>query len=321
MKYNTIVIGGGLAGLTAGATLSKFGKKVLLLEQHHKPGGCATTFKRGDFIVEVGLHEMSGLTENGNLRSIFKMLEVDKHVQFEQVPEFYGVLSDKEDFVFPHGFEAATKALIDKYPDEDKGIKKFMKLIAGIRKEAHSLPRNPLVSKLVYPLMPLLYPNLVEATRHTVGSWLDKHLTNEKTKLDLVAHIAYWGDDPYALSMFYFGMPFSGFIENGGYFIKGGSQKLSDYLATYIEQQGGTVLLGKKVDKIVTENGKATGVTFHDRFNKNGQPMTIVCDNVVANCDIPTVPALLDKTYADALLQKICSQHNSTYLLCLYFCF
>ena len=81
MRYNTIIIGGGLAGLTAGATLSKFGKKVLLLEQHHKPGGCATTFKRGDFIIEVGLHEMSGLTENGSITQIFKMLEVDKHVQ------------------------------------------------------------------------------------------------------------------------------------------------------------------------------------------------------------------------------------------------
>ena len=161
MKYNTIVIGGGLAGLTAAATLSKFGKKVLLLEQHHKPGGCATTFKRGDFIIEVGLHEMSGLVENGNLRNIFKMLEVDQNVQFKQVPEFYGVVSDTKDFVFPHGFENATKALIDKYPEEEKGIKKFLKLIAGIRKEAHSLPRSPLKRKLIYPLMPLLYPNLV----------------------------------------------------------------------------------------------------------------------------------------------------------------
>ena len=107
MKYNTIIIGGGLAGLTAGATLSKFGKKVLLLEQHYKPGGCATTFKRGDFIIEVGLHEMSGLVEGGTMRNIFKMLEIDKNVEFLKVPEFYGVVSDKEDFVFPHGFEAA----------------------------------------------------------------------------------------------------------------------------------------------------------------------------------------------------------------------
>ena len=318
MKYNTIIIGGGLAGLTAGATLSKFGKKVLLLEKHHKPGGCATTFKRGDFIIEVGLHEMSGLTENGSITQIFKMLDVDKHVQFEKVPEFYGVVSDKEDFVLPHGYDAATKALINKYPEDEKGIKRFMKVIVGTRKEAFNLPRSPLKQKLIYPLMPLLYPNLVEATKHTVGSWLDKYITNENAKLDLIAHIVYWGDDPYTLSMFYFAVPFSGFIENGGHFIKGGSQQLSNYLAYYIEKNGGSVLLGKRAEKIITNNGKATGVTFRDSFNENSKPTTILCDNVVANCAIPLVPAMLDKPYSTKLYQKISSKTNSCSLLCMY---
>ena len=45
MKYDVIVIGAGLGGLTAGAKLSGEGKKVLVLEQHDRPGGCATTFK------------------------------------------------------------------------------------------------------------------------------------------------------------------------------------------------------------------------------------------------------------------------------------
>src|SRR5210317_521635 len=111
MKYNTMVIGGGLAGLTAGATLAKFGKKVLLLEKHYKPGGCATTFKRGDFIVEVGLHEMSGIAENGALPQIFDMLDVNNAIDLLRVPEFYAVHSDREKFVFPHGYDAASKAL------------------------------------------------------------------------------------------------------------------------------------------------------------------------------------------------------------------
>lgn len=318
MKYNTIILGGGLAGLTAGATLSKFGKKVLLLEQHHKPGGCATTFKRGDFIVEVGLHEMSGLTENGPISRIFKMLEVDKHVQFEKVPEFYGVVSNTEDFMMPHGYNAALKAFIDKYPEDEKGIKRFMRLIAGVRKETMNLPRSPLKQKLIYPLMPLLYPNLVEATKHTVGSWMDKYITNEKAKLDLVAHIVYWGDDPYTLSMFYFAVPFSGFIENGGHFIKGGSQQLSTYLSIYIEKNGGSVLLGKRAEKIITENGKVTGVRFSDSFNGNSRPVTILCDNVIANCAIPLVPSMLDEPYSAELQQKIKSKINSCSLLCMY---
>jgi len=318
MKYNTVVIGGGLAGLTAGATLAKFGKKVLLLEQHHKPGGCATTFKRGDFIIEVGLHEMCGFEEDGAIKQIFNMLEVNQEVEFIQVPELYAVLSDQEKFVFPHSYEAVTKALIDKYPEDEKGIKRLMKLLGGIRREGVKLPRTPLKRKLMYPLMPLLYPNLVEASRHTVGSWLDKYISNENAKLDLLAHIVYWDDDPYTLSMFYYGLPFSSFIGSGGYFIKGGSQQLSNHLAAYIEKKGGTVLLGKKAQKIITKNGRATGITFRDSFNESSDPVTIACDNVVANCAIPIVPDMLDEPHATSLRQQIADKTNACSLLNIY---
>ena len=318
MKYHTIIIGGGLAGLTAGAILSKFGKKVLLLEQHHKPGGCATTFKRGDFIVEVGLHEMCGLDENGAMLNLFDMLDVNQQVEFLQVPELYAVLSGQEKFVFPHGYDAATKALIDKYPEDEKGIKRLMKLLASIRREGVKLPRTPLKRKLIYPLMPLLYPNLVEASRHTVGSWLDKYITNENAKLDLLAHIVYWDDDPYTLSMFYYGLPFSSFIGSGGYFIKGGSQQLSNHLAAYIEKQGGCVLLGKRAEKIITKNGQVTGVTFRDSFNENLEPVTIHCDNVVANCAMPIVPDMLDEPHATSLRQQIADKTNACSLLNIY---
>jgi phytoene dehydrogenase-like protein len=166
--------------------------------------------------------------------------------------------------------------------------------------------------------MPLLYPNIVEASRHTVGSWLDKYITNEKLKLDLAAHVIYYCDDPYVLSMFYFGLPQSGFIGGGGHFIKGGSQKLSSHLANYIEKNGGTVLLGKKAEKIVTRDGRATGVTFRDSFNTDLSPVTIDCDNVVANCAIPLVPEMLDEPHAGSLKQKTSSQTISCSLLCLY---
>ena len=55
--YNAVVIGRGLGGLTAWATLAKFGIKVLVLEQHYIPVSCATSVKRKDYVMEVGLHE------------------------------------------------------------------------------------------------------------------------------------------------------------------------------------------------------------------------------------------------------------------------
>ena len=50
--YNSIIIGSGFGGLTAGALLALWGKKVLVLEQHYIAGGCATAIKRKDFLME-----------------------------------------------------------------------------------------------------------------------------------------------------------------------------------------------------------------------------------------------------------------------------
>src|SRR5687767_408205 len=56
-EYDVIVIGSGLAGLTAANILGRAGYSVLLLEQHYKLGGMATWFKRpGGHIFDVSLH-------------------------------------------------------------------------------------------------------------------------------------------------------------------------------------------------------------------------------------------------------------------------
>ena len=87
MKYDVIVIGAGLGGLVAGAKLAREGRKVLVIEQHDRPGGCATTFQRGDFTLEVGLHEMDGPSPRDMKTRIFNDLEVTGNVEFLHVPE------------------------------------------------------------------------------------------------------------------------------------------------------------------------------------------------------------------------------------------
>ncbi|WP_372653143.1 FAD-dependent oxidoreductase, partial [Halobacteriovorax sp.] len=56
--YEVIIIGSGLAGMTAANKLARNGRSVLLLESHNKLGGFATWFKRqtGDHIFDVSLH-------------------------------------------------------------------------------------------------------------------------------------------------------------------------------------------------------------------------------------------------------------------------
>ncbi|MBC7935475.1 MAG: FAD-dependent oxidoreductase, partial [Rhizobacter sp.] len=298
--------------------LAKFGKKVLLLEQHYIPGGCATAFKRKDFVMEVGLHEMDGLFEKDSKVKIFDFLEVNKNIQFEQVPELFRFVTRRVDFVFPHGTEHAFKTLSKKYPADKAGINKLFKLMNGALEEIAGFPTSKWKTALLYPILPLLFPNIVKASKNNLGDWMDKHIQNEDLKLILQGNLLYFHDDPYSMSLLYFSMAQASYIGGGGHFIKGGSQKLSDYLAKVINDNNGQVLLGKKVEQIIVKEGKVVGVIFKDAFDLSLSATEIYADVVIANAAVPLVANMLPSPFREILEKKTAHLQPSCSLISIY---
>jgi all-trans-retinol 13,14-reductase len=73
-EYDAIIVGSGIGGLTCGALLSKRGYKVLVLEQHHQVGGYCSSFKRGGFVFNAGVEDVSGLWERGPITYLLREL-------------------------------------------------------------------------------------------------------------------------------------------------------------------------------------------------------------------------------------------------------
>ena len=68
-SYDVIVIGAGLGGLSCGAAFARQGFRPLVIEQHDKPGGFATAFRRpGGFIFDVSLHS-TGVGDRGGVHT------------------------------------------------------------------------------------------------------------------------------------------------------------------------------------------------------------------------------------------------------------
>ena len=76
-RSDVVVVGAGIAGLTAAALLAKAGLQVQLLEAHHQSGGCAGTFRRGAYTFDVGATQVAGLEPGGIHARIFQHLGVD----------------------------------------------------------------------------------------------------------------------------------------------------------------------------------------------------------------------------------------------------
>lgn len=126
MDYEVVIVGGGIAGLTAAAYLSKAGRSVLLCEKEAKCGGLINSFERDGFVYDGGIRA----TENSGV--LFRMLK-KLGVNIEFVPNHISV--GVEDRVIRISSEENVSdyqnLLIELYPESRDEIRQ---IIARIRK-------------------------------------------------------------------------------------------------------------------------------------------------------------------------------------------
>jgi len=265
-KYDAVIIGAGVAGLTCGCYLAKAGLKILIVERHYQPGGCCTSFNRKGFIFDAGVHYLGSLREEGNLFNILKDFELLNRIKFIiNDPTDRVITPDKTIFIRKEKTET-RKELISHFPKEKVSINNFLSFILD----------NDLLQIIS------------KTKKNSFKDLLDNFFKDYKLKAILSILLGSLGLPPSQLSALAAVVLYKEFILDGGYYPKGGMQIFPNLLTERFKEYGGEISLGTEVKKIVTHNREVIGVSLMD-----GEFIT--AKNIISSADsTATFKKLLD---------------------------
>ena len=290
-SYDAVVIGAGNAGLTAATALQRGGSKTLLLERHNIPGGCATSFVRGQFEFEVALHQLSGLGTPDKpfiMRKVFDSLAVLDKVEFVQEHSLYRLAVPGEiDVTLPASWSGLKRTLIELFPAEQAGIEAFLKLCETICLESFmTLPQARRAGS--EDMLKKMCPNYVKYGFMSAKSVVDEHFQDSKLKSLISAYWLYLGVPPGEIPFPDLAVMIYAYAAFKPWHIKGGSQAMSNALVESFLEAGGEVRFNCGAEKILTDNGAVSGVQL-----ETGE--VVKCRTVISNASpLMTFNELLD---------------------------
>jgi len=273
-RYDAVIIGAGVGGLVLANLLARAGLEVLLLEQHYMAGGYCSTFRRKGFTFDAATHFYPLL---GNPTTLTGRLLVELGIETGWIK-----MDPVDTFHFPDGSKFHVPADLETYLREVKAL---------FPEEAENLDRFFAEVRQAYMKGLMVYfrgrstDYLGPLAETTVRDALDRHFRDPKLKLLLTADCPHWGGPPNRTSFVFDSMlRLSYFL--GNYYPELGSQNFADELAWRFEERGGHIFMSTRVDEILVEDGKASGVVIEtDRGALKGR-RTVRAETVVSNADL-----------------------------------
>ena len=235
--YDVIIIGSGLAGMTAANILGRHGHQVLLLESHNKLGGFATWFFRDDrkHVFDISLHGFPvGMIKT--CRKYWSKEIADSIVQLHDVrfvnPQFnLQTTFTKEDY---------SKIMVEHFKVPLETVEGFFGHLASMNFYDNNQETNGEMFERFFPGRNDVVRFLMEPITYANGSTLE---------------------DP---SITY-GIVFSNFMSKGVYTFRGGTDTLIEQMKQELLKNNVDIKLQTKVEKISIENGKTTGIILNGK--------------------------------------------------------
>lgn len=256
-EYDVVIIGAGIGGLVCGCYLAKAGMKVLIIEQHHKPGGYCQTFSRNGFKFDACVHSLGSFRkEGGQLFKICSDLQIDKHLTVKRADPSDGVLVDDYAIVLGSDIEKNIDNIQKYFPAQEISIRRFLDFIT----------KTNFLS---------MYAQL---KNKTFDDLLRSYFSNDNLRLILSIFLGNLGLPASKLSALTGAILYKEFILDGGYYLVGGMQVFPDTLVAKFKEHGGKIMFSCMAKKILVSDSRVRGIMTDKQDVISAKYVVSTCD-------------------------------------------
>lgn len=258
-----IIVGGGIAGLTAGIYARQSGFDTTIFEMHSIPGGNSTSWQRKGYLFEGGMHWLTGSSAKAPLNRVWReigALQANNPI-YNRDP-FLTYMGEGQPICLYRDPKRLGRHLLEVSPKDAPAIRalvKDIKACSGMSVPVTDIKGVKVKRKSSFPL-PMMFaamrmlPAMKRLAKITAGEYAKRFQhPGIRTLLGSVV-----GREDYSALAVAFTL--GGLSAGDGGYPKGGSLRMAQNMADTFAALGGAMAYRSRVQRIAVENGRAAGV-------------------------------------------------------------
>ncbi|MFX0208080.1 MAG: FAD-dependent oxidoreductase, partial [Candidatus Hodarchaeota archaeon] len=291
-KYDVIIIGAGIGGLTAASLLAKKGLDILLCEHHFMPGGCCSSVRRGGVTSDVGASLLFGFSEKGLTQHRFVHNCLEEPIDVIRDDSIFrlhwkGKDGKSKEVTVWRDFERYFKELCEAFPGKEAHLKAFYEYLGKLYDTLTSVEMPMAFTELPPSMAGDFFSqsdSLLKVLNMTGKELMEEFFTDPELiaffdMIIMTMNTVKSDVNPAILSA----MVFADCNRGGAFYPVGSPQMIPNKMERAFERFGGTILYRHKVVEILFDTKKRRPRACGVRLD-NG--MEIYANNIVSNTNI-----------------------------------